>query len=366
MRTDEARELFRQAIAARRLAHAYLLVGAPRGVAGELAVDLMQRLACLDPEQAPCGTCDRCRQVAAHTWCDNFWVFPIKKSRVISIEQMRETPGSKVDPPYFLPWLGGTAFAGGWKVGVLAGADRLTEGAANAFLKMLEEPPPETLILLLSDAPQALLPTIRSRCQRLDLDAPPPELDEPWRSGLLAILAAEGSAGPVAAMAAGDRIQQILLAMKDRAAELVREEIAAEGNDGAATAEHGDGDEPGPEASEPDEEPDEGPREGKADTDQAVIEARVSARYRELRTLLLVSLQRWYRDLLALRAGAPSATIHYQSHLAVLQARAQRLTLAQALANIEGLEALARQMERSLAERPLLAYWMDRLAGGAA
>jgi hypothetical protein len=50
----------------------------------------------------------------------------------------------------------------------------------------------------------------------------------------------------------------------------------------------------------------------------------------------------------------------------VLQARAQRLTLAQALANIEGLETLARQMERSLAERPLLAYWMDRLAGGAA
>ena len=364
MQIDEAKRLLRQAIETRRLAHAYLLAGAPRGAAGALAVDLMQRLACLDPEQAPCGTCDRCRQVAARTWCDNLWIFPVKKSRVISIEQMRETPGSKVPPPYFLPWLGGTAFAGGWKVGVLAGADRLTEEAANAFLKMLEEPPPDTLILLLSDAPQALLPTIRSRCQRLDLDAPPPELEEPWRGEVLAILAAEGAAGPAAAMAAGDRIHQILLAMKERAAALVREEIAAErkGGEEEGAVESDGGDEP--EAEMPG--PEEAPREGRAGTDQAVMEARVSARYRELRALLLLSLQRWYRDLLALRAGAPAAVVHYQSHLAVLQPRAHRLTLAQALANVEGVETLARQMERSLTERPLLAYWMDRLAGGAA
>lgn len=78
-----------------------------------------------------------------------------------------------MSPPYLLPWLSDTAFAGGWKVVVLAGADRLTNEAANAFLKMLEEPPPKTLILLLTDAPQALLPTIRSRCQRIDLDEPP-------------------------------------------------------------------------------------------------------------------------------------------------------------------------------------------------
>ena len=363
MLIEDARRLLRQAFETRRLAHAYLLVGAPRGVAGELAVDLLQRLACLDPEQAPCGTCDRCRQVAARTWCDNLWVFPIKKSRVISIGQMRETPGAKVPPPYFLPWLGGTAFAGGWKAGVLAGADRLTEEAANAFLKMLEEPPPDTLILLLSDAPQALLPTIRSRCQRLDLDAPPPELDEPWRGEMLAVLAAEGAAGPAAAMAAGDRIHQILLAMKARAAALVREEIAAAGT-GGEEADEGGGAGP-PDAADADEETPE-PREGRVDEERAVLEARVSARYRELRALLLLSLQRWYRDLLALRAGAPAAVIHYQSHLAVLQPRAQRLTLAQALANVEGVETLARQMERSLTERPLLAYWMDRLAGGAA
>ena len=362
MRIDEARELFRQAIAARRLAHAYLLVGSPRGVAGELAIDLMQRLACLDPDKAPCKTCDRCRQVAARTWCDNLWVFPIKKSRVISIDQMRETAGSKVSPPYLLPWLSDTAFAGGWKVVVLAGADRLTNEAANAFLKMLEEPPPKTLILLLTDAPQALLPTIRSRCQRIDLDEPPAELDEPWRSGLLAILAAEGGTGPVGAMAAGDRIHKILLDMKEHAAKLVEAEIDTEQGGSTADDQDDDDDDPDPDAGEPAD----GRREGKAEDDKTVLEARVSARYRELRTLLLVSLQRWYRDLLALRAGAPTATIHYQSHLGLLQQRAQRLTLAQALANVEGVEMLARQMERSLSERNLLSYWMDRLAGGTA
>ncbi len=365
MLIEDARRLLRQAFETRRLAHAYLLVGAPRGAAGELAVDIMQRLACLDPQQAPCGNCDRCRQVAARTWCDNLWVFPVKKSRVISIEQMRETPGTKLPPPYFLPWLGGTAFAGGWKAGVLAGADRMTEGAANAFLKMLEEPPPETLILLLSDAPQALLPTIRSRCQRIDLEEPPPELEEPWRGELLAILAAEGAPGPVAAMAAGDGIMRILQAMKARAEKLVEAEDEAAGRDGG-----GDGGDEGPPDvpdtdADNDAEPRE-PRQGRADDSREVLAARVSSRYRELRALLLLALQRWYRDLLALRAGAPPATVHYQSHLEVLQRRARRLTLAQALANVEGVETLARQMERSLAERALLAYWMDRLAGGGA
>jgi len=62
-----------------------------------------------------------------------------------------------------------TAFSGGWKVGVVIGADRMEVEAANAFLKTLEEPTPQTLFLLLTDAPDAILPTIVSRSQRIDL-----------------------------------------------------------------------------------------------------------------------------------------------------------------------------------------------------
>ena len=245
---------------------------------------------------------------------------------------------------------------------MLAGCRPADERGRQRLPQDLEERPPKTLILLLTDAPQALLPTIRSRCQRIDLDEPPAELDEPWRSGLLAILAAEGGTGPVGAMAAGDRIHKILLDMKEHAAKLVEAEIDTEQGGSTADDQDDDDDDPDPDAGEPAD----GRREGKAEDDKTVLEARVSARYRELRSLLLVSLQRWYRDLLALRAGAPTATIHYQSHLGLLQQRAQRLTLAQALANVEGVEMLARQMERSLSERNLLSYWMDRLAGGTA
>ena len=346
MRLDDAQALVKQVCDAGRLAHAYLLAGSPRGAAGKLAVFIMQRLACLQTENAPCGLCDHCRQVAEKTWCDNFWVFPIKKSRRISIDQLRETKGSSTPPPFLLPWLGTTAFAGGWKVGVLEGADRMTEPAQNAFLKMLEEPPAQTLLLLIADAPQAMLPTIVSRCQRLDLDEAPPELDEPWRSEVLAILGAERAASPAAAMAAADRLLQVLESMKAHAAGWVQ---------GADAAETGDDDE----ATEPAD-------ESEVEASREVREAREASRYRELRARLLTALAHWYRDLLALRVGAPAPVVHYQAHLDVLRHRAQRLTLAQALANAEGIETLARQLERSLPERALLAYWMDRLAGGAA
>ncbi len=333
MRSDEARKMLAQAHRHGRLAHAYLLVGSPRGKAAELAIFMMQLLAC-EKANPPCGKCERCLQVAGRTWCDNLWISPIKKSRVISIEQLCCREGSKIDPPYLLPWLGETAFAGGWKVAVLAGADRLNEAAANALLKMLEEPPPRTLLLLLSDAPQALLPTISSRCQRLDLEEPPLELAEPWRSQVLAVLGGAALKGPVEAMAAGQSLAGVLAEMKASAAELVKAESPVD--------------------------------QARVDERNEVLEARVGARYRELRAAFLLTMQRWYRDLLALRAGAAPTVVHYRDHLETLRQRAGRLTFAQALANVEGIEELARQMERSLSETNLLAYWLDRLTDGAA
>jgi DNA polymerase III gamma/tau subunit len=62
-----------------------------------------------------------------------------------------------------------TSFSGGWKVGVIIGADRMEAPSANAFLKSLEEPSPKTLYLLLTDSPDSILPTIISRSQRIDL-----------------------------------------------------------------------------------------------------------------------------------------------------------------------------------------------------
>jgi DNA polymerase-3 subunit delta' len=66
-------------------------------------------------------------------------------------------------------FFGMTSGAGGWRVAIIDTADEMNEAAANALLKALEEPPSRSMLMLLSNAPGKLLPTIRSRCQRLDL-----------------------------------------------------------------------------------------------------------------------------------------------------------------------------------------------------
>jgi DNA polymerase-3 subunit delta' len=66
-------------------------------------------------------------------------------------------------------FFGMTSGAGGWRIAIVDTADDMNPAAANALLKMLEEPPSRAMLILLSNMPGRLLPTIRSRCQRLDL-----------------------------------------------------------------------------------------------------------------------------------------------------------------------------------------------------
>src|ERR1700688_1087515 len=78
---------------------------------------------------------------------------------VISVDEVRRLGG----------FFGMTSGAGGWRVAIVDTADDMNENAANALLKLLEEPPSRAGLMLLANAPGRLLPTIRSRCQRLDL-----------------------------------------------------------------------------------------------------------------------------------------------------------------------------------------------------
>lgn len=86
-------------------------------------------------------------------------VRPRSKSRRISVDDVRE-----LEKSFHV-----ASAPGKWKVGVILHADRMGVGAENAFLKTLEEPPPRCLLLLVSDAPELLLPTVLSRCVRLTL-----------------------------------------------------------------------------------------------------------------------------------------------------------------------------------------------------
>lgn len=93
-------------------------------------------------------------------------------------------------------FFGMTAGAGGWRVAIVDTADDMNDNAANALLKLLEEPPPRAMLLLISNVPGRLLPTIRSRCQRLDLRP----LDEAVLGGELARLLPDLGSGDRAAI----------------------------------------------------------------------------------------------------------------------------------------------------------------------
>jgi DNA polymerase-3 subunit delta' len=82
-----------------------------------------------------------------------------KLMTVLSVDEIRRLAN----------FFGMTSGAGGWRVAIVDTADDMNDNAANALLKMLEEPPSDAMLLLLSNTPGRLLPTIRSRCQRLDL-----------------------------------------------------------------------------------------------------------------------------------------------------------------------------------------------------
>lgn len=82
-----------------------------------------------------------------------------KLMNVLSVDEIRKLAN----------FFGLTSGAGGWRVAIVDTADDMNDNAANALLKLLEEPPARAMLLLLSNRPGRLLPTIRSRCQRLQL-----------------------------------------------------------------------------------------------------------------------------------------------------------------------------------------------------
>ena len=82
-----------------------------------------------------------------------------KLMTVLSVDEIRKLAN----------FFGMTSGAGGWRVAIVDTADEMNDNAANALLKLLEEPPGRAMLLLLSNTPGRLLPTIRSRCQQLNL-----------------------------------------------------------------------------------------------------------------------------------------------------------------------------------------------------
>ncbi len=146
------------------LAHAYLFIGPPHVGKMTFAIKLAQALNC-EASHPPCGECQPCHRISQAKHADVQIIgLPSAgdsdRNRVeISIEQIREIQRAASLPPY----------EGKHKVFIIDGAEHLSGEAANCLLKVLEEPPPRVLFLLLTTRERLLLPTVISRCQRVEL-----------------------------------------------------------------------------------------------------------------------------------------------------------------------------------------------------
>lgn len=174
-----------------QLPHALLLAGPPATGKRRFADALMSMLLCLqvDANGFACGQCRSCLLRAAGTHPDSQWVAPEEPGKMIKIDQVRAV----------VDFVAQTSQQGGRKVVVVEPAEAMNRNAANALLKTLEEPSGAAFLILIADAPGRLLPTIRSRCQRIDFPTPPPAAVRAWlsprASDAAALDAAIGEAG---------------------------------------------------------------------------------------------------------------------------------------------------------------------------
>ena len=167
------------------MTHAWLFTGPPGSGRSVAARAFAAALQCTSSGTG-CGACQGCRTTLAGTHPDVRQVVPEGLS--ISVAEMRALVAGASRRPS----------AGRWQVLLIEDADRLTEGAANALLKAVEEPPPRTVFLLCapSDHPEDIAVTLRSRCRLVGLRTPP-------AAAIAEVLVArDGIDGAVAAWAA--------------------------------------------------------------------------------------------------------------------------------------------------------------------
>ncbi|MFQ6672676.1 MAG: DNA polymerase III subunit delta', partial [Candidatus Tectimicrobiota bacterium] len=156
-------ERLRRSLAVGRVAHAYLFVG-PEGVGkATVARAFAAALTCPAESGEGCGGCPSCRRLAAGTHPDVHVVEA--KGQEVKIEQVRALQGALA----YRPSLARRAVA------IVPQAERLTLGAANALLKTLEEPPGETVVVLVAPTASLLPPTVVSRCEQVSFTPLPQE-----------------------------------------------------------------------------------------------------------------------------------------------------------------------------------------------
>ncbi|MCD6459360.1 DNA polymerase III subunit [bacterium] len=148
-----------------RLAQAYLFLGQDQQKKIWTAMSLAKSLFCSLDGADFCDQCPSCKKIEHHNHPDILWLRPVGASRTIKINTVRH-----LQSVFALK-----SFVGGKKLAFIIGADRMQEQAANALLKIIEEPQGNSLIVLMAENIEKLLPTIISRCQQIFFPLSPVE-----------------------------------------------------------------------------------------------------------------------------------------------------------------------------------------------
>src|SRR5579872_1556857 len=154
-----------------RLPHALLFSGVDGVGKKELAQKFANYLLCHSPQKnGACTQCRACHLQQAKSHPDFMYVMPEEKAQFIKIDQIREV----------VSFVNSTAMLNGYRVIVIHPADAMNIYAANALLKTLEEPTPNTLLILICHQGLRLPATITSRCQKINFSIPDREMALAW------------------------------------------------------------------------------------------------------------------------------------------------------------------------------------------
>jgi DNA polymerase-3 subunit delta' len=306
-----------------RVGHAYLFSGESISELETLARSLAKALNCASPEPrakaglSSCGRCPNCRRIEQFNHPDILWVRPESKLRTITIEQIRDVLHAVNLKPT----------EASWKAAILVAADRMNVQAANAFLKTLEEPPPRSLLILLSGEPQRLLETIRSRCLQLsvqsNLPRVPESADREWLNQFSTAVAA-----PQKSLLNRYLLLDGLLARLSEIRTAVERDLSAKS------------------PMETHEDVDSGLREQWEDELNAAIEAE----YRKQRSDLLDVLHWWLRDVWVARNTNGAGLWRIPELAGAAQTLANRLSPRHTLENLKILERTRRLLETNVQE----------------